>query len=207
MMAILFTNSASVKKGIDYLGVAQYGNAFQLTDETRVSINHTPFAKFPKYQSIFISPDFVYTFEEDTIVLLANEIQPDFGVITSVYSSLDVPLVADTESEAIISLTDRAGREVTKGTLAATCHVINQGNQNREITIRLYGDTVGLIGVAGVTQVLSNADRNIAHSADLSGHNLPADEIVSFTVEATGADCTVVGSVEPSHLRLERRNL
>lgn len=205
-MATLYTGSAEVDAGVEYANLTGAANAMQTTERTRISINRRPYAWFPAYVKIFVSPLYTYSFESNTVVLFSNEIEPDFYITSIAYNTNDIILANGTESAAIVTLTDKAGKEVTTGDIAAFVSLHNDANQTRDIVMRMYGNTIGLLGESSPLVMVKDTTANMTYGFELT-KTIPAGEVLSFTLEADGNDVTVKGTTEPSQLRLVRKNL
>jgi len=207
-MATLYVGSRKVLKGVEYANLTGAANAMQTTEKTNISINHSPFAEFPAYTKIFIAEQFHYLFEIDTVILLSNEIEPDLYKTTTNYSTADVPLSANIESTAVVSVVDSAGKEITEGDIYAFAYVDSTSNQPESVIIRIHGDTVGLLHTSTPITINANSwGTNCSALTELNGITLPAGESVSYTVEATNSALTVRGSDTASQISLQRKNL
>lgn len=206
-MATLYITSAEVKSGQEYSGLTGTANAFKLTEEVRISINRSPFALYPMDEKIFVSAQFSYSFEKDTVLLFSNEIEPDFYIRSTETNSNDIILTANTESSAVVTVTDVDGREITSGELAGLVHVENTANQDRDVTLRLYGSTLALITEATYEIPSNNTGTNMVIDYVVPNNApIPAGEAVYLTCEADGGDCTILGSHSASRITLVRKN-
>ncbi len=202
-MATLITGSFQARKGIEYTNFTGAGNAILLSEKTTVSINRKPFAELPDNYHMFVVPNYTYTFEDDTVLFITNEIQPDFYVVHEEWSASDVALNANTESGAVVSVSDP--KAITDGEIASNCYVENTGNQDGNAIITFY-NAGALIYTSPLIPVLKDTITQIVANFDTSGLTIAAGASVDFRVE-TDRDTTIKGSQDPSHIRLTRKNL
>ncbi len=202
-MAELITHGLAVKKGVEYTNFTGAGNAIRFTEDTRISINRSGYGTLFKDYHLFVVPQYTYTFEKDTRLWITNEIQPDFYVVHEEYSALDVALNSNTESAAIVTVSDP--KAITAGEIASNCFIENTGNQNGEAVITFYNAGT-LIYTSPAVPVNKDLTTQVVASFDTSGLTIAAGAVIDFRVETT-VDTTVKGSQDPSHIRLTRKNL
>jgi len=202
-MAELVTHGFAAKKGVEYTNFTGAGNALRFTEDTRISINRSPFGTLQKNYHLFVTPHYTYSFEKDTMLWVTNEIQPDFYVVHEEYSALDVALTTNTESAAIVTVSD--SKAITTGEIASNCFIENAGNQNGNAIITFYNAGT-LIYTSPAVPVNKDLTTQVVASFDTSGLTIAAGAVVDFRVETT-VDTTIKGSQDPSHIRLTRKNL
>jgi len=202
-MATLITNCLQVRKGIEYANFTGAGNAILLTEETRISINRSPMGALPNSYHLFVTPNYTYSFESDTTVFVTNEIEPDFYVVHEEYSASDVALAKNTESAAVVSVSDP--KEITNGEISSNCYIENTGNQDSEAIITFY-NAGALIYTSPAIPVPKGTITQIVANFDTNGLTIAAGASVDFRVE-TDENTTIKGSQDPSHIRLTRKNL
>lgn len=206
-MPTLVTGAKRLKAGVEYSSVGFKGNAIIMTEDVRISVNHSPMAMFFKGETVFAPLDYVFMFEHDTVIKASQEITPDFDVITNAQSSADVAL---TTLEILDIVTVSDPKEITSGSVAALCYVQSLSNQAQTVTLRIYGSVQGLIHTSiPVTIPANSLGTNVYTHVDvITPLVLAAGEIMSFSAQgsiATGL--TIIASTKPSQMELTRSNL
>jgi len=204
--AIFYTGSLKVKRGIEYANLSGTGNAIIPSKAVGLSVNRGAFVETPAYQPLLVSPSATYAFEDDVSLFLGNFTVPDYNVVNIDYNTGDIGLTANTESAAICTTVDP--KEISNGDVAAFCLISSTSNQDESVVIRIYATTGGLLFTSQSINIPSNADGvNALASYIISATPLAAGDSVYFTVEGTDNNLTILGSNQPSQIRLERKNL
>ena len=171
-----------------------------------MSINHSPIVTLLKSQPLLISPTFVYLFDKDSSLAVGNFVVPDYYVSTIKYNVNDIPLVKDTETVDIVTVSDP--KEITSGEISGLVFVASTSNQDHTVVVRFYGNSLGLIFESSPTIIPSNSTGvNSLGYIDTNGITIPAGEIISMRVEGTSNDLTIKSTSTPSQLKLTRKNL
>jgi len=203
-MSVLFVGSMSIEKGFPYQGIIPLGNAFRLTEDIRISINRGPLAHFPLGTDIINHPDFTYSFEKKTVVILSRVVTPDLTIVYENASVADVPLISGVESASIVSVVNTEEIIANGGRLTAGSYVVSTSNQSRNITIRLYANSI--LVLTDIVTLAANESKNVVADFNTVAV-IPADATNYFTLEADGADCEIKGSETASRIRLEKTTL
>jgi len=197
-MAVLLVGSTEVKKGVLYNGIVPGGNAVRLTEKVRVSINKSPFVSIPTHQDIITIPDYTYTFENDTAILLTRQINSDFDIIFTESCPTAINIPKNTTSADICSLT--LPEDVTTGRVSVGCYVENMDNQEATVTI-----DVNVNGTSIGTRAVKVAKRTKASiSAYLEFDSKSSGDIVTFTLNPN-KELEVRGGEVPARIQIEKR--
>jgi len=204
--AILYTGGAKVYKGTEYANLSGTGNSIIPSVPVGISINRSPFVRMAAHQPILVSPTYTYSFEKDTTLLFGNFVVPDYYVTNVEYSSADISLDKNVESATVVQTSDV--KEITRGEITALVYVKNSGNKDTDMTINIYGTSLGLIHSSQLINIPSHSEgMNAIANYDTSGITIPAGEVISFTATVDENDITITGSDTPSQIRLVRKNL
>jgi len=204
-MATLITGCTKMLRGIEYTNFTGAGNAILLTEDTRISVNRSPVGLLQGGYHMFINSNDSYAVEKDTTVFVTNEIVPDFYVVSEAYSTADVGLVGNAESASIVGVADP--KEITKGEIACSCSIENDTNQDQTVVIRMYATTGNtLLHTSTPFTLIKSQTTVIVENYIMDGVTIVAGDVVYFTLESTGVS-TVKGTIDPSHIRLTRKNL
>ncbi len=204
-MAVLLTACTKLLKGEEYTNFTGAGNAILLTEDTRVSINRSPFGLLVKGYHLFVISSYTYAVEKDTTVFITNEIVPDFYVVHEQFNTADIALGNNAESASIIGVSDP--KEITSGELACSCTIENDTNQDETVIIRMYA-TIGttLLHTSTPFNLPKGLITDVVEQFIIDGVTIAAGDTVYFTLESDGV-ATVKGTIDPSHIRLTRKNL
>ncbi len=204
-MATLITNCLQVQKGTEYTNFTGQGNAILLSEDTRISINRSPFGLLKAGYHMFVHSSYTYSFEASTALFITNEIVPDFYVVNEAFNTADISLSGNTESASIVGVSDP--KAITSGELACSCVVENTTNQEQTVLLRMYATTgTTLLHTSDPFTLLKNTHTDIVEQFIIDGVTIAAGDTVYFTLESSG-NATVKGTIDPSHIRLTRKNL
>lgn len=210
--AILLVGAVEVYRGVEYANISGTGNTLIPSEDIGVSINHSVMIQIPKGQPLLIAATFVYMFDKDSSLAIANFVVPDFYVTNVEYNANTIGLDADVESVSVVQVSDP--KEITKGEISCLAYILNDnGNKTVDIIIRIYGNTLGLIHTTNPVTVLQGSlGTNVLANYEVGGTSIPAGENVYFTVEASEGDTAIdkvaiLGSDTPSQIRMVRKNL
>ncbi len=198
MSVTMYVGAMDMLKGIEYSGVIPNGNAFQVTEDIRISINRTPFAMFKFGDKVYANSLFTYSFEDNTTILLTRETQADLSIIWNKQCPFDVTLNQNTESADICSVT--ALEDITTGKVTALANILNANNQDADVIFRLKIDGVEIH--QETFTIPSNMTLQKATEVSISTP-ITANQVASFTLEADD-DMTVKGVESASQIQVTR---
>ena len=204
MSNALVVGSFDAKKGITYQGISHRGNAFRVLEEVSFSINNTPMIRLPQNEDILFKPGYTYELDRDTIILLTRVVAPNLEIIYEDHCPYDIALVAATESAVICTTSNTEDIPAGKGTFTTYVYVQNAVGTDSNITLRLYID--GVLESSSVTTAPGQANTNVIYEYALP-NLVSAGASFTFTAESSGNSCTVLGTVQPSYIRVEKTQL
>jgi len=92
--------------------------------------------------------------------------------------------------------------------MSALAFIGSDSNQDEEVIIRFYGNSVGLLYETDPINIPSkSAGINALANYETNSANIPAGELLSFRVEGNDSKLTILGSNVASQLKVTRKNL
>jgi len=200
-MSVLVVGAYNAKKGEEYQAVRTKGNAFRIMENVRFSINRTPMVKLPLDEDILTHPEFTYSPEKDTVILLTKVVPLNLSTIHEGNSTATYSLSSGVESGVICSAIVTADTASGFITCASLIKVTTGADVN--ITIKSYDDGVLY---ATSTHTARKQDVSIVVQYHQIATPIVKDSVMTFTITADVA-CTVEGTVKESFIQIEQKNI
>ena len=176
-------NPNSTEHNTAYKGNEFGGNAMVFTDTVGVSINGTESVIATAGDVIYVSDNYYYNFDKETLISQAIMQVPNLGVSQTETSLVDVPLTKDTESGSIVTMTMSVGiGEIPagQGTMEISFTVENTSNKDTNMIVRAYDD--GILGGEDTVAVGKNSTLNYFKSLNIL-NTVSAESVITVTVE------------------------
>jgi len=200
-MPNVLVRSYNVKKGISYDGLVPQGNGFWITEKVKISVNRSPFTNHEPYQVILTRPDYTYSFEKDTNIMLLNVANNGVNPFYSAESHANIDIASNTESAALVTLV--APQAGTECTITARFFFDNSTNNSKaDVTIRLKKDGTQ---IATHTSEVAKKQSGVV-GVEIQGVTVVAGENYTITCESN-KDGEIDGSEISSIIQYEIRTL
>ena len=176
------------------------GNAIQITERVKMSVNRSPLAAMPLHKDIFTLPNFTYTLGKDTTILLTRVVNDDLSIVFDSKCPTTVALVKNAESAIICSVI--VLEATATGTVTCQANIFNDNGQDKNVIIKAYN---GATEIGTTTNQIEKRSeiQSVLHFEITAA--IAKDDVISFKVEAKGNNMTIEGGNHASIVQVLRR--
>ena len=188
-------NPDSLEYNTAYRGSEFRGNSIFTTEDIGIIVNGDEKLQADTGSIFYISNNYYYQFDKETLVGEVIAVSPDLGLTESTISDTSVTVTANTETGAIITHTMSTGigeLPVGGGYIELSFVLENTDNQNGVGTVRIYDDGTEYASIP--VSVNSNSTINFFTNQPIS-QTIAAESVLTATVELS-KDGNVLAPIE-----------